>query len=63
MAITFQAESFEQTLPEFSYLLPQHWEELALQKDKVPLSPQFDIYFEREFLSQRVMRAKLLVIS
>ena len=48
MAITFQAESFEQTLPEFSYLLPQHWEELALQKDKVPLSPQFDIYFERE---------------
>ena len=46
--ITFQVESFKETLPEFEYLLPIHYEELALNKDKVPLMPQWDIYFGRE---------------
>ena len=46
--ITFQVESFKETLPEFQYLLPEHYEELALNKDKVPLMPQWDIYFGRE---------------
>ena len=46
--ITFQTESFKKTLPEFAYLLPAHYEELALHKNKVPLQPQWNIYFDRE---------------
>lgn len=42
------AESFEAGLPELKALLPLHYEELALNQDKVPLSPQYEIYFERE---------------
>lgn len=29
-------------------LLPEHYKELALDQDRVPLDPQFDIYIERE---------------
>lgn len=46
--ITVQIESFQDRLGELSPLLPVHYEELALNKDKVPLDPQYDIYFERE---------------
>lgn len=46
--ITSHIESFEQMLPELQRLLPLHWEELALNKDKVPLSPQYPVYIERE---------------
>lgn len=46
--ITIQTESFEDNLPEFKPLFPLHWEELALNKDKVPLDPQYDIYIARE---------------
>lgn len=46
--ITCHVESFIERLPELKELLPQHWEELALNQDKVPLDPQYDIYFERE---------------
>ena len=46
--IKFACESFKETLPEFQYLLPIHYLDLALNKDKVPLQPQFNIYFERE---------------
>ena len=46
--ITFHVESFTQSLPEFKHLLPLHWEELALNQDKVPLDPQWDVYMERE---------------
>jgi GNAT superfamily N-acetyltransferase len=45
--ITFQPEPFPQFLQEVQPLLPLHWEELALNKDKVPLAPQFDVYLER----------------
>jgi GNAT superfamily N-acetyltransferase len=41
-------ESFEEGLAEFQPLFPIHWEELALNKDKVPLDPQYDIYIRRE---------------
>lgn len=50
--ITYQVESFKERLDEFKYLLPQHWEELALNKDKVPLSPMWDIYFSLEDAGQ-----------
>lgn len=46
--ITVMAESFEERLPELLPLLPLHYEELALNQDKVPLDPQYDVYIERE---------------
>jgi GNAT superfamily N-acetyltransferase len=46
--ITFTVESFRESLPEFQYLLPQHWQELALNQDKVPLQPDWDTYFNSE---------------
>jgi len=46
--ITCHVESFEQRLPELQVLLPAHYEELALNQDKVPLSPQYGVYIERE---------------
>lgn len=46
--MTCHIESFEERLGELKPLLPMHYAELALDQDKVPLSPQFDIYIERE---------------
>lgn len=46
--ITALKESFEATLAELKPLLPIHWKELALQQDKVPLDPNFDLYILRE---------------
>lgn len=46
--ITVMLESFEERLPELLPLLPLHYEELALNQDKVPLDPQYGIYIERE---------------
>lgn len=46
--ITCHIESFEQRLDELKVLLPEHYKELALNQDKVPLSPQYGIYIERE---------------
>lgn len=46
--LTVQLESFTERLDEFKPLFPLHWEELALNKDKVPLDPQYNIYIERE---------------
>lgn len=46
--ITCHIESFEQRLPELEALLPLHYEELALNQDKVPLAPQYGVYIERE---------------
>ena len=46
--LTAQIESFTERLEEFRPLFPLHWEELALNKDKVPLDPQYDIYIQRE---------------
>jgi hypothetical protein len=46
--ITCHIESFEERLTELKALLPGHYKELALNQDKVPLSPQFNVYIERE---------------
>ena len=46
--ITVMPESFEQMLPELMPILPLHYQELALNQDKVPLSPQYNIYIDRE---------------
>ena len=52
--ITFEIESFTDNLPELKVILPLHYEELALDKDKVPLSPQYDIYEAREALGELI---------
>ena len=46
--ITCHIESFEQRLPDLKTLLPEHYKELALNQDSVPLDPQYHIYIERE---------------
>ena len=46
--ITFETESFTENLAELKVILPLHYEELALEQDKVPLSPQYEIYEARE---------------
>jgi hypothetical protein len=50
--ITFAIESFKDCLPEFEPLLHVHYEELALNQDKVPLSPQYNVYFDKENAGQ-----------
>ena len=52
--ITFEIESFTDNLPELKTILPLHYEELALDKDKVPLSPQYDIYEAREAVGELI---------
>lgn len=46
--ITTHLESFEQRLPELKELLPEHYKELALNQDRVPLDPQYEVYIQRE---------------
>lgn len=46
--LTAHVEPFPPFLEEVMPLLPRHYEELALHKDKVPLSPQYGIYLERD---------------
>lgn len=46
--ITAQIENLTEVLEELKPLLPLHWEELALNKDDVPLDPQYEIYLERD---------------
>ena len=48
MTLTVQTESFTQCVPELRPLFQQHWEELAIHKDRMPLDPQYDQYAERE---------------
>lgn len=42
--VTAQVEDLLEHLPKLKEFFPAHWEELALNRDKVPLSPQYDIY-------------------
>ena len=46
--ITAQVESLTERLPELQPLFPMHWQELALNQDKVPLDPQYNIYLDRD---------------
>ncbi len=46
--ISAQIESFAQCAGELANLFPGHWEELALFKDRMPLSPQWQEYVRRE---------------
>lgn len=44
MTITFQAETFDQLFPDIQPLLSQHWAEVALYQDAIPLDPDFTGY-------------------
>lgn len=48
MMLTAAPEPFAPFLEEVQPLLPSHYRELALDQDHVPLSPQYDIYLERD---------------
>jgi hypothetical protein len=46
--IVFCAEPLSERLEELKPMFPAHWAELALNQDKVPLDPQYEIYLERD---------------
>ena len=46
--ITASIESFTERRDELAALFPAHWEKLALDKDCVPLDPDYGAYAERE---------------
>lgn len=46
--LTAAPEPIAPFLDEVKPLLPRHWEELALNKDEVPLDPQYHVYLERD---------------
>lgn len=46
--ITAHVEKLTERLEELKPLFPAHWEELALNQDRVPLDPQYEIYLERD---------------
>lgn len=53
--LTTQIERFTDILGEMQALFPQHWEELALHRDKVPLDPMYEIYLERDKRNEMVV--------
>lgn len=52
--ITAQVESYSACLPELVPLYPDHWRELALDKDRpeASLDPMWDVYAERDAAGQ-----------
>lgn len=50
--ITAQVEDFSVGLSELKPLLPLHYEELALDKDNVPLDPQYGVYLARDAMGE-----------
>jgi GNAT superfamily N-acetyltransferase len=50
--LTAAPEAFAPFLEEVKPLLPLHYAELALDQDKVPLSPQYDEYLARDARGQ-----------
>ncbi len=53
--ITCSIEALEDCLEEMKPLFPQHWEEIAIFKDKMPLSPQYELYYAREAIGELIM--------
>jgi hypothetical protein len=48
--ITAHIERLSDTMEELKPFFGPHWDELALDKDKVPLDPQYEEYLRRENL-------------
>lgn len=53
--ITAQVEPWSKFVIDAVELFPAHWEELALNKDKVPLSVQHDVYLAYEAAGQTLV--------
>lgn len=53
--ITAQIEPWSEMKRDLLPLLPLHWAELALNQDRVPLDPQYDIYDAREAAGQTLV--------
>lgn len=53
--ITASIETLDDCLEEMKPLFADHWKELGLFQDKMPLAPQYDIYYAREAAGQLVM--------
>jgi len=53
--ITAQVEQWSDCLNELQELFPTHWEELASNKDKVPLEPDYDAYDRCERADQLLL--------
>ena len=46
--MTAQVETLEHGLDELKPILPLHWAELGLNRDEIPLDPQYEVYLQRE---------------
>lgn len=55
--ITFAVEPLTERLEELKPLFPRHWEELALNKDHVPLDPQYEVYIARDLAGEALLIA------
>ena len=42
--VTFAVEDWFDVKSQMEHLWPAHWEEVAINKDKIPLDPDFDAY-------------------
>ena len=52
MMLSSQVEPWKDFIKEAKPLLPIHYEELALEKDRVPLDPMYEIYDQRDSQEQ-----------
>lgn len=50
--ITAHVESFVANIEELKEVIPLHYEELAMNKDKVPLSPRWGVYAAQEAIGE-----------
>ena len=55
--ITAQVETWHPFIEEIQPLLPLHYQELALNRDKVPLDPMYELYDAMD------VQGKVLVVS
>lgn len=46
--ITAQIEAYSDCIDEMKEMYHDHWRALALNQDKVPLDPMYEVYFARE---------------
>ena len=48
MAVKYQQEFLDGVVEDAKHLLEEHWEEVALNKDKIKLNPDWDAYHDLE---------------
>ncbi len=53
--ITFAVEPYRDVIEELKPLFPGHWDELALNKDKVPLDPRYEVYEAKDAAGEVMM--------